>query len=147
MILLNRKLKKITAFFISISVLIIAFSFAYYLVVFLPEKEWATLNLQRQEQKIKEQVLQMQKTQEEKIQGVQEEAEQKVEVERTARLDQLNQCLDAAKSENSRITEELLRWAERENKDGKYDLTGAFDSLTKQLEQALEECYRKYPQN
>lgn len=129
-------LKKLIAFFISISVLIITLSFAYYFVIFLPKKEQTRLDLQKQEQKIKEQILRARK-----------ETNQKAESEKTTRLDQLKQCLDVAKSENSRITEELLKWAEQENKDGKYDLTGAFDSLKKQLEQALEECYRKYPQN
>lgn len=130
------RLKKIIAFFISISVLLIAFSLFYYLVIFLPKKEQAKLDLQKQEQNVKEQILQ-----------INEETIQRGESEKAERPRQLNQCLDAAKSENSRQLELLLSWAERENKDGKYDLTGAFDSLEKKLDKALEECYKKYPQN
>ena len=58
----------------------------------------------------------------------------------------LDTCLENAAEEKSRVTGELIKWAEAENKDGKYNLIGAFESIDKQYEQDREVCFKKYPQ-
>lgn len=58
----------------------------------------------------------------------------------------LDKCLAAAKSENGRLNEETLKFAREENKDGKYDLSGAFDSIERMYAQDREDCFKKYPQ-
>ncbi len=91
--------------------LIIALSIAYYIVIYLPQKE---------------------------------QRENKALIKDTSYL--LDECLDAAKKERGRLNEETIKFAQEENKDGKNDYSGAFESIEKMYVQDREECFKKYPQ-
>lgn len=119
-----------------VAIFLIGFSIFYYLVIFLPQKE-----RRAQETKAQEQIPQA------LLENIKQEAkENQANNTQTRQLTLLDECLNRAKTEKARVTEELIKWAGVENKDGKYDLTGAFDGINKQYEQDREECFRKYPQ-
>lgn len=56
----------------------------------------------------------------------------------------LNECLSAALDEKGRLNGETIKWAQEDNKDGKYDLTGAFESINKLYKQDREDCFATY---
>jgi hypothetical protein len=135
---------KIFTFVITTSILIVALSIAYYLVIFLPAKENTRLELEkkRSDEKIEELI---NAVRQQRIINAEEKTEEK-SPQKVNTLQLLNQCLNVAKSEKERVTTELLKFAEAENKSGQYDLSGAFDSIEKQYEQDRQVCFAKYPQ-
>jgi len=57
----------------------------------------------------------------------------------------LEVCLSGVKEENSKFVKDMLDWAQKENKDGKYDLTNAFEDMEKQYQIERKECFAMYP--
>lgn len=99
----------------AVSLLLIAISIGYYFLVFLPKKE----------------------------ESRQTEVEQ-TKVRAVEQASSLERCLNIAQAEKERANGDLLKFAEEDNKDGKYNLSGAFKDVDKQYEQDRKDCLERF---
>lgn len=100
---------------ITFSILLIALSVGYYFLVFLPKKEDA----------------------------------RQIEIEQTKartieQASGLESCLNKAQAAKENSLSQLLKFAKEENKDGKFNLNGAFKDIDEQYEQERKNCFEKY---
>ncbi len=120
------KLKNFDIFKLSIaaSLLIVAFSIAYYLVIFLPSQ------LEIQNDTVKSPIT----------------APTPIPTESASKksntLNLLNQCLDNARIERERVSAALLKLSD----EGQPIHKSAFESNDKQYERDRQDCFSKYPQ-
>lgn len=151
---MNMSLDKFTKIILIFSVLLVAFSAFYYFVIFLPQKEEAKIELEKEQQ--------AQKQQEQK----------KEELERKKQQLLLDACLkdayetytadwtNACKLQAKRITEGIQScisgyltesdckkiWGEPDDSPDCSLPADTADTLEKRLQQNKDECFKKYPQ-
>jgi|SRR3989344_3947618 len=97
------------------SLLLIAISIGYYFLVFLPRKE-ESRQIEKEQTKVKA-------------------------IEQASSLER---CLKLAQVEKENSLSQLLKFAKEDNKDGKYNLSGAFKDVDEQYEQDRKDCFEKY---
>lgn len=125
-------MKKIFPIFASISVLIIAFSAAYYFVIFLPNKEKANQEIEREKIQIE-----LQK-QEKERKGAEEESKKE-----TQKRMLLQSCLKKA-ADN--FTENWNDACEQLGRPKECNLPASWaDSFNEKLEGEKNDCYKQYP--
>ncbi len=117
----STKLDKVFKISIIAGALIIALSIAYYLVIFLPQKEKGRVEQQKQEQEIRSQ-------------------------EKEARVVNLSECLE--KNRKNQLNTNLgFAEMQKAGKISNADLSYMVDDNNKRAKENENNCYKRYPQN
>lgn len=127
------------------AIVLVGFSAFYYYVIFLPQKEQAKLELQK-EASIREALIEQQKLE------LEQEKQESVKREAIIQRALLNNCLNAAEQYTTDSFEKVCPGA-KTAKAGEslacrqdVDIVQLIDILNKTEEKEKAECYKKYPQ-
>lgn len=136
---MSSKLLKKFDFFktsIAVSLLVIAISIAYFLLIILPSQQASKI----------ESIPLSQSLLDHPTISPDPTATPTSSPVKVNTLSQLNQCLNNASAYKEDTLTKLLAWAESNNQNGEHNLTGAFDSIEVKYEQDRQDCFAKYPQ-
>lgn len=127
---------------LSVSLLIIALSVAYYFAIVLPNIEKQKLDLLKQKANYNDNSINIEPS---PIVSPSPIVLPSFSSEITpSRTELLNNCLSQAEQEKNAVVENILAWAKEENKDGKYNLTNAWDDIDEEYERDRQDCFAKY---
>lgn len=128
-------LDKIFKLGILLVILLAGFSIFYYFVIFLPQKEEAKLELQK-EASLREALIEQQKL------DLQQEEQENAKKELTTQRALLNYCLNTAEESGKNALEAVCPSGTcKEGTDISF-----FQTLDQYIKEMKAECYKKYPQ-